>query len=254
MGLTKLNVLTWDYILRRVLPLSIIFFVNIVLGNISLRWVTVSFMQTIKSSVPAFSVILQVLVYKKSFDSRIYLSLIPIVGGVLIATYTESEFDPVGFWAALIASVITAMMAIVSGMLLNKQMDSLNLLYYMAPLSFIMLFPVTVFTELSEIQNVWMVNATPNSYMLLILSGIIAFLLNVTTFLVIAHTSALTFNIAGNFKVIFSIVISVLIFKNKISIVNGLGCAIAIVGVIYYNQIKMELSKPALEVKKDTSK
>lgn len=37
-----------------------IFCVNIILGNVSLRYIPVSFMQTIKSLVPAFTVVLQV--------------------------------------------------------------------------------------------------------------------------------------------------------------------------------------------------
>lgn len=39
--------------LRRILPMSIVFCVNIVLGNVSLRYIPISFMQTIKSFTPA---------------------------------------------------------------------------------------------------------------------------------------------------------------------------------------------------------
>jgi len=39
--------------LRRILPMSFVFCVNIVLGNVSLRYIPVSFMQTIKSFTPA---------------------------------------------------------------------------------------------------------------------------------------------------------------------------------------------------------
>lgn len=38
---------------RRVFPMSFIFCINIVLGNVSLRYIPVSFMQTIKSFTPA---------------------------------------------------------------------------------------------------------------------------------------------------------------------------------------------------------
>jgi len=37
----------------RILPMSFIFCLNIVLGNVSLRYIPVSFMQTIKSFTPA---------------------------------------------------------------------------------------------------------------------------------------------------------------------------------------------------------
>jgi hypothetical protein len=38
---------------RRIFPMSFVFCMNIVLGNISLRYIPVSFMQTIKSFTPA---------------------------------------------------------------------------------------------------------------------------------------------------------------------------------------------------------
>lgn len=38
---------------RRIFPMSFVFCINIVLGNISLRYIPVSFMQTIKSFTPA---------------------------------------------------------------------------------------------------------------------------------------------------------------------------------------------------------
>jgi hypothetical protein len=40
-------------------------------------------------------------------DVRIYWSLIPIVGGVMLATYTEVNFNVTGFLAAVIASIMT---------------------------------------------------------------------------------------------------------------------------------------------------
>jgi 1,4-dihydroxy-2-naphthoate octaprenyltransferase len=40
-------------------------------------------------------------------DRRIDLSLVPIVGGVAMATYGEVNFNWIGFLTALIASVIT---------------------------------------------------------------------------------------------------------------------------------------------------
>lgn len=38
---------------RRIFPMSFVFCINIVLGNVSLRYIPVSFMQTIKSFTPA---------------------------------------------------------------------------------------------------------------------------------------------------------------------------------------------------------
>jgi len=234
----------WSFKLQRVLPLAVLFVTNIVLGNVSLRWVSVSFMQTIKSSVPVWTVILQTIFLGKKFHQLIYVSLIPTVGGVMLASWTEAEFDVTGFWAALFASIITAAITVVSGILLVVKLDSINLLHLMAPISFLMLVPACVYTgELEGIIYNWYPTCTSADITILFVSGLIAFLLNVSTFLVIGATSALSFNIAGNFKVILSILFSVIIFHTNISFLNGMGIAAAIVGVAFYNYVRQRVEE-----------
>jgi len=225
--------------LTRIVPLSFLFCANIVLGNISLRWVPISFMQTIKSSVPAFAVLLQALVFKdtRNLSKTKIISLIPIVGGVGLASWTEVNFDLTGFNTALVASVMTALQAMLCGKLLTQKLDSVNLVYYMAPISFLLLLPISFSFEYVSIQTSWQYIQDPYAYFVLFCSGAIAFMLNITSFLVIANTSPLTFTVAGNLKVVASIVISVMIFQNAVTMWNMVGCGAAILGVAWYQKI-----------------
>jgi len=237
-----------DAYVSRVLPLSVLFCANIILGNISLRYVPVSFMQTVKSSVPAFSVALQYFFMGKRFDQKTYLTVFLVVVGVAASTVTELEFEMIGFVTAVVASITTAAQAILIGKLLSgeNQLDSMNLVYYMALPSAIILLPFVFYYELDSIIFDWdMLNVTGVG--ILLMSGAIAYGLNVTSFLVVKYTSPLTYNVAGNFKIILSITISVLIFKNKIGFVNMLGCGIAIVGVWMYNTHRMNVNKMEAE-------
>ncbi|KAK5578337.1 hypothetical protein RB653_008007 [Dictyostelium firmibasis] len=229
-----------------IIILSILFCSNIVFGNVSLRWVPVSFMQTVKSSVPLFTVILTSLFFsniggkKVTFTRGTYLSMIPIVGGVCVASLSEVNFNQAGFIAALASSILSAVFAIVSGLVLTQQMNALNLLYYMSPISCAILFPLGAFMELEAIINEWPLYGEGKPILILLLSGLIAFLLNTFSFLVIKLTSALTYTVSGNLKVVLSISISILIFKNETNFFNVLGCAIATMGVIWYSNIKYE--------------
>jgi len=241
-----------SHVLQRVFPLSFLFCFNIVLGNISIRWVPVSFMQTVKSSVPAFALLLQYTLFRQPNQPApgvpTCLSMIPIVGGVSLATGTEVNFEMTGFLAALAASMTTAMQAIITGRVLEKKMDSVNLVYYMAPFSFILLAPLAYHMEYDSIVNDWSqqdIVDVPHAVAVLVFSGIVAFCLNVTSFLVIANTSPLTFTVCGNFKVILSTTISVMIFQNEITYLSGLGCAVAIGGMIWYNKIRYEANQKA---------
>ncbi|KAM9975843.1 hypothetical protein ACTFIW_013235 [Dictyostelium discoideum] len=242
-----------------IMILSILFCSNIVFGNVSLRWVPVSFMQTVKSSVPLFTVILTTLFFsniggkKTTFTRGTYLSMIPIVGGVCVASLSEVNFNQAGFVAALASSILSAVFAIVSGLILTQQMNAVNLLYYMSPISCCLLFPLSAFMEWNAIANEWPLYGESKPIVILLLSGLIAFLLNTFTFLVIKLTSPLTYTVSGNLKVVLSISISILVFKNETNFFNVLGCAIAIMGVVCYSNIKYEESKSKLEQQQQQS-
>lgn len=230
-----------------VVPLAAIFCLNIILGNISLRWIPVSFMQTVKSLVPAFTVVLQALFFQQFSPKMIYVSLIPVVGGVALASFTEVNFQIIGFAAALVASLTTSIQSIVSSMILTGPMrlDSINMVYYMAPISFVLILPVAFFYEYEKLLEYKHEEHGGFNYVVivLLLSGTVAYLLNICTFFAIKSTSPLTFTVFGNLKVVVVIIISVLIFQNEINIMNGVGCLVAIVGIIWYNAIEYQLKE-----------
>jgi drug/metabolite transporter (DMT)-like permease len=243
--------------LTNVFPLALIFFVNIILGNISLRFIPVSFMQTIKSAVPAFTVLLQVFGLGMTFPRGTYLALVPVVGGVAMATATEVNFEMIGFTCALVACLTTAVQSVLSSVLLTGQyrLDSVNLLYYMAPLAFLVNLPFAYYFEAEDVMNRSYVDVSAHEIVLLLfLSGFVAFLLNLSVFFAIKSTSALTFTVFGNLKVVIVILLSVIIFQNEITAYNGMGCVVAFMGICAYSYqeytIKEQKRLAALEAVK----
>eukprot|EP01113_Clastostelium_recurvatum_P027827 TRINITY_DN336_c0_g1_i3.p1 TRINITY_DN336_c0_g1~~TRINITY_DN336_c0_g1_i3.p1 ORF type:complete len:416 (+),score=114.27 TRINITY_DN336_c0_g1_i3:64-1248(+) len=229
-------------IIRHILPLAVIFCVNIVLGNVSLRFIPISFMQTVKSSVPVFTVIIQTLFLRKTFEQRVYLALIPVVGGVALASFTESSFDMTGFLCAVFASITTAVQAVMMNLLLAsgmKKMDPINLLFYMGPLSFAMLVPAVFMFEWQSISTEWIYFGQPAPLLWLFVGGAVAFALNYSSFVVSSVVSTLTMTVSGNLKAVINIVVSVAIFGNPIGLMNWIGCLVAIGGVMWYQHIMM---------------
>lgn len=199
-------------------------------------------MQTVKSSVPFFTVMLETFWLRvDQKDNRIFQSLVPIVGGVVLATWTEAEFEMTGFSAALLASVVTALLSILTSKLLQTSLNSPNLLYYMSPLSAAILLPISAIAEGEAILADWQTRSSSAIALTLIISGIVAFALNTLTFLLINNTSALTYTVVGNVKVVFSIIFSVIILGNQVGLGNAIGCLITIAGAAWYSQIKYQI-------------
>ncbi|KAE9605859.1 putative sugar phosphate transporter domain-containing protein [Lupinus albus] len=273
---------------RRIFPMSFVFCINIVLGNVSLRYIPVSFMQTIKSFTPATTVILQWVVWRKYFDWRIWASLVPIVGGILLASFTELSFNMFGFCAALFGCLATSTKTILAESLLHGyKFDRLscylwvcnahflwwttvfvtttvtlfihlflgfeelelansfiNTVYYMAPFATMILAIPAMLLEGNGILEWLSIHPYPWSALIIILtSGILAFCLNFSIFYVIHSTTAVTFNVAGNLKVAVAVLVSWLIFRNPISYLNSVGCAVTLVGCTFYGYVRHKISQ-----------
>ncbi|THG05176.1 hypothetical protein TEA_006342 [Camellia sinensis var. sinensis] len=252
---------------RRIFPMSFVFCINIVLGNVSLRYIPVSFMQTIKSFTPATTVILQWLVWRKHFDSRIWASLVPIVGGILLTSITELSFNMFGFCAALFGCLATSTKTILAESLLhgykfdrpspiplwNATMIVLTLesvipvnMYYMAPYATMILAVPALLLEGAGIMLWFQTHTSLLSPLIIIFgSGVLAFCLNFSIFYVIHSTTAVTFNVAGNLKVAVAVTCSWLIFRNPISALNAFGCAVTLLGCTFYGYVRHKLSQQA---------
>ncbi|PIA47368.1 hypothetical protein AQUCO_01400206v1 [Aquilegia coerulea] len=230
---------------KRILPMSFVFCMNIMLGNLSLRFIPVSFMQTIKSFTPATTVVLQWLVWRKYFDWRIWASLIPIVGGILLTSMTELNFNMFGFCAALFGCLATSTKTILAESLLHGyKFDSINTVYYMAPFATMILGGPALFFEGAGVVEWLQTHESLYSALVIIFgSGLLAFCLNFSIFYVIHSTTAVTFNVAGNLKVAFAVLVSWLIFRNPISGLNAAGCAVTLIGCTFYGYVRHKLSQ-----------
>ena len=236
----KVRVEPSDYY-SKLLVIAVVFCTNICLGNISLRFVPVSFMQTVKSLTPVCTALLQYLVFRSKLTPQAFLALVPISGGVALASATELEFHTGGFLAALTACFLTGLKFVLSSQMLagRYKLDSINLLYYMAPPSvLLLLLPVLLFEREGVMQWISDPARTTTDYLLLLFSGLVSFVLNFTLFIVLKATSSVTVTVAGNIKTVLVIGISIVIFRNLVTPINIMGCLIAISGCCWYGLIK----------------
>ncbi|KAF9614663.1 hypothetical protein IFM89_019791 [Coptis chinensis] len=226
----------------KIAGLSVIFCFSVVCGNTSLRYLPVSFNQAIGATTPFFTAVFAFLITCKKESGEVYLALMPVVLGIVLASNSEPLFHLFGFLVCVGSTAGRALKSVVQGILLTSEAEklhSMNLLLYMAPMAALILLPFTLYIE-GNIAAVTIQKAREDSFIVFLLLGnsTVAYLVNLTNFLVTKHTSALTLQVLGNAKSAVAAVVSVLIFKNPVNIMGMTGFGVTIMGVVLYSEAK----------------
>lgn len=226
----------------KILALSAIFCFSVVCGNTSLRYLPVSFNQAVGATTPFFTAIFAFLITCRKESGEVYLALLPVVFGIVLASNSEPLFHLFGFVVCVGSTAGRALKSVVQGILLTSEAEklhSMNLLLYMAPMAALILLPFTLYIE-GNVAAVTAEKAKGDPYIAFLLIGnaTVAYLVNLTNFLVTKHTSALTLQVLGNAKAAAAAVVSVLIFRNPVTVMGMTGFAVTIMGVVLYSEAK----------------
>ncbi|KAK2989141.1 hypothetical protein RJ640_027215 [Escallonia rubra] len=231
----------------KILALSAIFCFSVVCGNTSLRYLPVSFNQAIGATTPFFTAIFAFLITCKKESGQVYLALVPVVFGIVLASNSEPSFHLFGFFICLGSTAGRALKSVVQGLLLTSEgekLHSMNLLLYMAPMAAMILLPFTLYIE-GNVLGITLEKARGNWNMVFLLFGnaTVAYLVNLSNFLVTKHTSALTLQVLGNAKAAVAATVSVLIFRNQVTWMGMMGFAVTMFGVGLYSEAKKRLQE-----------
>lgn len=227
-----------DVDLKKVLPLCVSFCGFVVLTNISLLYNSVGFYQLMKVLTTPLIVVIQTLFYQESFSVKIKLSLALTCVGVGIATVTDAEANLIGTIFALSALLITSMYQIWVG---TKQKElecsSYQLLYLQAPISALMLIPFIPLMD-DHLGDLLVNPPSQGTIIAILMSSILAFLVNLSIFLVIGKTSPVTYNVLGHFKLTVILTLGFVAFGAPIDSRNLTGILVTLSGVIWYTHLK----------------
>lgn len=226
----------------KIATLSLVFCGSVVGGNISLRYLPVSFNQAVGATTPFFTALFAYLMTFKREAWVTYACLVPVVGGVVIASGGEPSFHLYGFIMCISATAARAFKSVLQGILLSSEgekLNSMNLLLYMAPIAIIALLPA-VFVMEPNVLETFVTLGIQHKFMwlLLLVNSVMAYSANLTNFLVTKHTSALTLQVLGNAKGAVAVVISILLFRNPVTVVGIGGYTITVLGVAAYGETK----------------
>nr|CAD7603816.1 unnamed protein product [Timema genevievae] len=148
--------------IRDMVPLAFTFCGFVVFTNLSLETNTVGTYQVAKVMTTPCVILLQMLFYGKKFAIGVKLTLIPITVGVILNFYYDIQFSILGTLYATLGVLVTSLYQVwVSQKQHDLQMNSMQLLYYQAPLSAAILLFLIPFLEpvQSTIHHVWSIHS-----------------------------------------------------------------------------------------------
>ncbi|KAG6754076.1 hypothetical protein POTOM_042084 [Populus tomentosa] len=236
--------------LAAILPLAVVHTLGNLFTNMSLGKVAVSFTHTIKAMEPFFSVVLSAMFLGEMPTLWVVGSIIPIVGGVALASVTEASFNWAGFWSAMASNLTNQSRNVLSKKVMVKKeesMDNITLFSIITIMSFILLAPVTIFMEGVKFTPAYLQSAGLNIkevYTRAFLAALCFHAYQQVSYMILQRVSPVTHSVGNCVKRVVVIVSSVLFFKTPVSPINSLGTGIALAGVFLYSRVKRIKPKP----------
>mmetsp|Transcript_13619 Transcript_13619/g.29172 ORF Transcript_13619/g.29172 Transcript_13619/m.29172 type:complete len:345 (-) Transcript_13619:669-1703(-) len=232
-----------DTYLSCILPIGLLFAGTLWTGNAAYLYLSVSFIQMLKASMPMVVFLVGVLFATERFTLGVAGNMVVVGTGIAIASYGEIHFVVTGVLLQVGSICCESVRLTLVQILLQKRgikMNPISTLYHIAPCCFVFLFLPFTYIELPKMVKDPHFN--PN-IPLLLLSAACAFALNMSVFLLIGKTSALTMNVAGVIKDWLLILLSVVLYGSPVTKTQLVGYGLAFVGVMYYNYKKVQAMK-----------
>jgi len=211
----------------------------------------VSFGQIVKAGEPVFAAATNALLLKDIDHPVVYLALLPIIGGVGLASLKELSFSWTALIAASLANQAAALKNVVSkGVMGNPWAKTLgaqntyaviNILALLATIPFVLAFDAKDFVS---VFNQVTAAGTGNEVLKYSLfSGLSFYLYNEASFLALDKLSPVTHSVANTLKRVVIIVCSCIVFKTPMTLLGGIGSGIAVLGTLLYSLAKRAYSK-----------
>ncbi|KMS98281.1 hypothetical protein BVRB_4g094300 [Beta vulgaris subsp. vulgaris] len=233
--------MTMEIYTTSVIPIGAMFAMTLWLGNTAYLYISVAFAQMLKAIMPVAVFILGVAAGLEVMSCRMLLIMSVISLGVVVASYGEISISWIGVVYQMGGVVGEALRLIFMEILVKRKglkLNPISIMYYVSPCSAVCLFIPWIFLEKPKMDASGTWDFPP---LVLILNCLCTFALNLSVFLVISHTSALTIRVAGVVKDWVVVLLSALLFADtKLTLINLFGYGIAIAGVAAYNNHKLK--------------
>ena len=227
---------TW---MKQVFPIGFFTAVTYATGNELYLYMSVSFIQMMKSMSPIVVLFLLVAFKLDVLTTPKLVGVATMSAGMLVACHAEPSFNLFGLALMVVGEAAEAMRMVFFQQLLGvAQFGLIEGLFYTCPANFFFLcVGVAVFEEgeIKKPENYERVLRNPGPYLCISALG---FLVILTTLGVIQTCGSLTFKAAGQVRNIGIIIVSMAVFGDRVTVTQAVGYAVNVVGFCVYQVVK----------------
>lgn len=212
----------------------------------------VSFGHIVKASEPVVSSLLNFVFMGEVMPWQVYASLLPIIGGVGLASASELSFNWLCFGAAMGSNLGSASRAVyskkmMSGKKIGENMTSANFYAVLTIMATFLLIPISFAIEgpAAMIKGFKAAHAAGGTGFLLqmVYSGFFYYMYNEVAFLALGKLDPVSHAVCNTMKRVVIIITAIFVFRTPVTTLGIAGSSVAIAGTLLYSLAKDKFSK-----------
>uniref|UniRef100_A0AC34F537 Sugar phosphate transporter domain-containing protein n=1 Tax=Panagrolaimus sp. ES5 TaxID=591445 RepID=A0AC34F537_9BILA len=204
----KSKTISKPYLLKTLVPIALFKAIALASAFFGLWKVPISYAQTVKATLPIFTVFASRCLKHEPQRPAVYLSLLPIVAGVIIASFTEMSFNLAGLLSSLFSTFLHSFInVLIKKVFDDTHMHPITLLCISSQLAAVILFPLWLLTDGVTLSNelihgIKSGEKLPDFYFIFLLfaAGFCSFIQNLCAFVLIHQLTTLSYAITNTTK------------------------------------------------------
>ncbi|XP_031618621.1 solute carrier family 35 member C2 [Contarinia nasturtii] len=231
----------WKKSFKKLAPTGVAAGIDIGFSNWGLELVTISLYTMTKSTSIIFILFFAILFGLEKKSWLLMVTVVLISTGLCMFTYKSTQFNTLGFFFLIFASMISGIRWTFAQLIMQKSNlglhNPIDMIYFMQPWMILPILPLIIGFEGEALLKLANGSAETGSPVMILLAlkvtcgAFIAFAMEVSEFLLLSYTSSLTLSISGIFKEIFQLALAVVFYGDQISTVNMFGLVMCLSGI-----------------------
>uniref|UniRef100_A0A0N4ZZ93 TPT domain-containing protein n=1 Tax=Parastrongyloides trichosuri TaxID=131310 RepID=A0A0N4ZZ93_PARTI len=226
---------------RYLIPIGVCASFDIGLSNWALEYVTVTLYTMAKSSSILFIFLFSIFLKLERWRTSLAISSSLIAIGLFLFTWRLTQLDVLGLFLVELAALCTGIRWTVSQLVMQQDESAttirnpIDMIVHVQPWMILAILPLAWVFEGNDIQEYnYSIISLSTIFLNIFIGGVLAFLMEVTEYILLLKTSGITLNILGIIKELITLLLAHYVHHDKLSTINAVGLTLCVVGMLLH--------------------